>query len=221
MTRKSNAQRKLEKAAALREAIGAIEKPRKVIGLDLSFNSPGFAVVYDCGSMQTEHIKLKNVSDDQRLLATASKAMELALGASVPADLIVIEDYFATNDAGTKVVLAHGAVRVMLAAGGWSGPILTVHNSTLKSFALGGENHVGDGKAPIIAIARERFGLTSYDGDEADAALLAHFGWAVLGAPKGIVSPWAAMVIEAFLDGKAVTAKRKREVQKEMESWTG
>lgn len=204
MAAKTAAEKSAERAARLRAVLEPVTAPRGVLGLDLSLNGPGFALVGRGGVIRTDHIKMSaKFTEGEKLLATSAKVLDLAMGSDVPVDLIVIEEPFITSDNGSKVLWVHGAVRVMLAAAKCTAPIITVVTAQMKSFALAGEFHAGDGKAPMVAVARERFGMVGYDPDEADALLLAEMGWALLGEPQAELPAGATAQIVSMLTGKA------------------
>lgn len=163
---------------------------RKVLGFDLSFTKPGFAVLYPDGQLHSEHLKLEKLPPNERLKLTGAKALQLALGGheSYPADVIFVEQPFSTADNGSKIWMAHGAVRSMLAAGGWDGPVIEVHQAQGKAFACPGLP-AGSGKDPLVAVARQRFGMAGRDPDEADAVIIGAFGRMLLSVHFGELLP--------------------------------
>lgn len=220
MARKTQAQKDLDAARQLQGVLDQLgPNVRRVLALDLSLNAPGFALVDADGRQHTEHLKHRpSTPINDRLRLTAAKALYLATLAP-GTDVIVVEQAFATSDSGTKVLLAHGAVRSMLSAGGWRGPIVEIHNSRLWSFALPGVVRANQGKAPIIAVARERFGLDSFDDNQADALVLAalfwsllcvHFGDRLVRRPQWEIPERCMTTVVKMATGKAPRAATKR-----------
>lgn len=210
---KSKTEIAAENAAALCGALDAIEQPAKVVGLDLSYREPGFAVVYANGESQSEHIDLKRVDGDDALVAAASKALELTLGGNVRADLIVVESPFSSLDNGSKIWLPHGAVRAFLRAAKWYGPIVQVSTGQLKQFAAIDGVTGAATKAAMVAAAREQFGLTNYNDNQADARIAAFIGWALLGRPQAPLTVPAKALVARMRTGKALTKAQLRELE--------
>lgn len=213
MARRTSEQAKAEHRALLLGVLAKITEPKRVVGLDLSMQRPGFAVVYGPGNMHTQHMVTKPVpgvygyGHGERLLTIVKQALALAQGSSVRADLIVVEAAFGGslgNNDGIGLVMVLEALAIAFGLGDI--PIVTATNNQIKKYATA--NGTAD-KAEMALAARDLLGWTGTVHDEADALWAAAYGWALLGAPIVELPKTYTVVIDRHL-GRPVPKATKR-----------
>lgn len=151
----------------------------RIAGVDLSLVGTGIAT-YAGGDITTRTINGTRLNGHKRL-----QTILTAVGDLRHYDLVVIEDLFVGGSGTTTLRLAelHGLVKHWLWLRGI--PYVLVHNSVLKTYAVGKGGGVGTDKdAVLLAVERRYRHLASVgDNNQADALLLAAVALEHYGAP--------------------------------------
>lgn len=152
---------------------------RRIAGLDLSLTGTGIAT-YTGGDLALRTVDGKRLEGHRRLQTILS-----AVGDLRHYDLVVIEDLFVAGSGTTTLRLAelHGLVKHWLWLRGI--PYVLVHNSALKTYALGKGGGAGTDKDAMVLAVERRYGhlVSVRDNNQADALLLAAIALEYYGAP--------------------------------------
>lgn len=158
----------------------------KVIGLDLSLASTGFAVYYN-GAIAVDRIRVPARPNDHaqfrriRLIASGVQDLVRGHGGTGDADLVVVEGLAVASQTGQHLTRAGMWHLVMEAIDARGIPWAQVPPTTLKKYATGKGNA---GKDEVLAAVIRRFSDIEVRGnDEADALVLAAMGADWLGEP--------------------------------------
>jgi Holliday junction resolvasome RuvABC endonuclease subunit len=153
---------------------------RRVLGLDTSLTSTGWALVDSC--RQHSLGVIKPPSSDRTIgerLAYIRKSVRAKAGL---ADLAVIERPFLAQH-GITPAMVFGVVMAELWDCGI--PAVEVPPTSLKKYAAGtGSNARGQAKTAVFGAAVRRLGYEGNDDNEADALWLAYLGWHLIDQPR-------------------------------------
>jgi Holliday junction resolvasome RuvABC endonuclease subunit len=189
---------------------------RRVLGLDTSLTSTGWALVDGCAQHTTGLIKPPDPPEPMgnRLAYIRNRARQLV----ELADFVVIERPFVAKN-GMAPAMVFGVVLAELSD--HLMPVVEVPPTSLKLYAAGrGANAPGQAKTAVFGSAVRRLGYAGNDHNESDALWLAHLGWHLISQPqvelpqehlRALDGPWA----EGWPAGPPVKPTTKRRARKD------
>ena len=154
----------------------------KVVGLDISVGSPGFA-----DDERAWSVKVPAKLSGPERLEFLRKTVRMVT--TPPPDLVVIESYFLSARSPTAVIpLAEvgGVIRLTLWRAGI--PFVDVAPTRLKQFATG-KGQAGKGDMILAAFKRGRVEFTDKENDACDAWWLRQMGLHAYGLPGAVPIP--------------------------------
>lgn len=151
----------------------------RVLGLDLSLTSTGWALVDERGQYD---VGIVSPPEGEKHLELRLASLVKALRPYVPqADIVVVEQPFSGMN-GTTGAMVFGGAAVLI--GIEEAPMVVVPPTSLKKYAFGKATTLGTStKTASVVSARERLKYQGYSDDETDALWLAHVGWHLIGRP--------------------------------------
>jgi len=160
-----------------------------IIGIDQSLASTGIACLAPDGSIRLQTVESNPGQFEPRLLdimRRINKCVGTAVGSPVfKPDLVVIEGISQGSFGATNTVLELAALHYLIRAQLFSQGIQfkIVSPSAVKKFAVGfgGSKKQAVGKEHVLKAVLQRWGIDTQSNDEADAAVLAYIGAAILG----------------------------------------
>lgn len=159
--------------------------PYRIAGLDLSLTGTGIAT-HAGGDLTTRTIDGSRLTGHKRL-----QTIMTAVGELRHYDLVVIEDVFQAGRGDTSIRLAelHGLVKHWLWLRGI--PYVLVHNTAVKTYALGKGSGAGTTKEAVVLAVERRYGgfVTVSDNNQADALVLLAMALERYGVPLVDVPP--------------------------------
>jgi Holliday junction resolvasome RuvABC endonuclease subunit len=171
-----------------------------VVGLDLSLESPGWALwnkltgLYDSGFIDVKKLKIDGMP---RLRLIRTYLIEILAKVNKPDDKIVvfIEGYaFAAKGRGViSLGELGGVIRLHITDNG--GKFFEIPPSSLKKFIMG--KGTGD-KAVMLKDLYKRYGHDINQNDEGDAVCLVELGRACLGIPSKPLVQFQQEVLSAL-----------------------
>lgn len=155
----------------------------RIAGLDLSLTGTGIAT-WAGGHLTTRTIDGRRLEGHRRL-----QTILTAVGELRHYDLVVLEDLFVAGSGTTTLRLAelHGLVKHWLWLRGI--PYVLVHNSAVKTYAVGKGGGAGTDKDAVILAVERRYGhlVTVGNNNEADALVLLSLALEHYGTPLAAV----------------------------------
>lgn len=175
-----------------------------ILGLDLSLNSTGWAVLGPDGSTESGTIRPAKTDPIGHRLLDIDTALLALLERYEPTDVAIEHPVGRYADSTIKIAMVHGIVHRRLAWWNATDPH-TVHDiepTTLKKLATGRGNADKD---DVRGAARARLGFTGESDDIADAMWLCDF----VARQKGWERPFLPAINLTALAPKKPKAKKK------------
>lgn len=151
----------------------------RVLGMDVSLNSTGFAGLVDLGLWKAGLLKPTDKTLRSWVRVDDVLCQFEALMDQFRPDLVVFENYALSRVQGMVELVEMGTV-LRREVGRRGIPIMEVSPSALKKFATGN----GAAKKPqVIAAVKALWGFETKNSDQADARVLAQMGLATIHPP--------------------------------------